>query len=124
MFLPVGGRVAANVHAGQGGVDVAGADQAGGDAEVDVGDGDAGGSTPKHVFPHEHTGDPKRCYMCLQSISKIGNYKDAKNKLSKTKTKCQMCNLAVCGQHSVVACEECSKKLRSRTLPGSEETGA
>ena len=46
MFLPVGGRVAANVHAGQGGVDVAGADQAGGDAEVDVGDGDAGGSRP------------------------------------------------------------------------------
>ena len=55
----------------------------------------------------------QRCTVCMKDLPVEGN-KKAKGKLSKQKTKCQMCEIPVCKNHSVQTCQGCSEKLVMR----------
>lgn len=52
----------------------------------------------------------QRCPACIKELP-VDRNKQAKGKLSKQKTQCQMCETLVCKNHSVQICKDCSVKL-------------
>ena len=55
----------------------------------------------------------QRCPACIKELP-VDRNKQAKSKLSKQKTQCQMCETLVCKNHSVQICKDCSDKLVMR----------
>ena len=64
------------------------------------------------LFPNPSFADKRlRCEQCTSQIP-VKGYKLAQNKAAQMKTRCSRCSAAVCKEHSVIVCQECTADLQ------------